>query len=355
MAVSGLVLHRLDVSIVAFARPEGAGYFPTWAEFGVSIGIVSCCVLVFLFFVERFKVYEEEGGAAATPERAPVDPATAWSLAPPSFAPYRYSLVAVSAAVLALAFLPVRGASPRTTPVAAALAVDGRAIERDGVEPRNLVLAHMEIPIVDAVVGAEVPASLARLLAIDGNRDGTLVLFDHDAHAEREGGDPACAICHHLDLPYDRASSCSECHRDMYEPTRLFSHASHVTALDGNDGCTQCHADDAEIKTLETSTACVECHETPEAPGAAASGEPPLVPSPNDRWLPASGYMDAMHGLCLGCHQRRTLEEPARWGDALDRCDACHDADFGADLRALTPKRNSGGRTSVGRTDDHVR
>lgn len=41
MTVTGTVLYRFDTCIVAFARPEGMPYLPTWIELAVSIGIVS--------------------------------------------------------------------------------------------------------------------------------------------------------------------------------------------------------------------------------------------------------------------------------------------------------------------------
>ncbi|HID74599.1 MAG TPA: Ni/Fe-hydrogenase cytochrome b subunit, partial [Planctomycetaceae bacterium] len=117
LVVFGMVLNRIDVCLVAFARPETLGYFPSWMEVAVSLGIVAGGVLVFIFFVERFRVYEDV--VVVRPEREPsFDPAAVDNLMPrPLAAPRRYSLVAVGAAAAAVLFLPAGGPEPRPVPV----------------------------------------------------------------------------------------------------------------------------------------------------------------------------------------------------------------------------------------------
>ena len=44
---------------VAHPRPDGAFYLPSWTEIAISVGVVSTAVLVFLFVIEHFKVWEE--------------------------------------------------------------------------------------------------------------------------------------------------------------------------------------------------------------------------------------------------------------------------------------------------------
>jgi hypothetical protein len=312
------------VSIVTFLRPPGQGYFPTWAEIAVSLGIVSCCALVFLFFVERLKVYEEPVHAgAATPSH---DAATVDGLLPAAqAAPRRYSLVAITAATATLLFLPVTGVQPPATPVSAPRAVEGVAAVRDDANFHRLrpaLAARTTMPGADEI----------RLLTIDGNRDGPVVLFNHDGHMAREGGAESCATCHHLDLPFDHGTACSECHRDMYEPTPLFRHQAHIDKLGGNQGCVECHDPAAPVKELASATACAACH-VPPAGGDA------VLPAPPARWRSAPGYMDAMHGLCIGCHERRAQQQPLALGEALYRCDTCHDADTEGLLELRTPAR----------------
>jgi hypothetical protein len=132
---------------------------------------------------------------------------------------------------------------------------------------------------------------------VDGNRNGDSVLFDHKVHIQRTGGEESCAVCHHLNMPLDRSSSCCECHRDMYLSTPLFRHDLHVAATGGNGGCSQCHAGYAAAKTYETAAPCSRCHE--QYPIAN-----PVIPASGERWRPAVSYMNAMHGLCVTCQEK---------------------------------------------------
>jgi Ni/Fe-hydrogenase subunit HybB-like protein len=321
LTVAGMVGYRLNVSIVAFARPPQAGYVPSWMEIAVSLGIVAGAALIFIFFVERFRVYEEGPVTVAAPRRS-FDPATLHGLLPARVAaPRRFSLIAVTAASLTVLALPraaVLGTRPSRTPVAAARSVDGWA-EEHAAAPRRLSLAG---PARSAATG---PATIP-LVLIDGNRNGDAALLDHAGHVRRLGGDSACGWCHHLDVPFDRQAACVACHRDMYEPTEVFRHAIHVRAFDGNAGCAKCHA----AGGTRLATSCADCHADLVAVRA-------IVERPRDRWQPAAGYMAAMHGLCRECHVRRVREAPGSTPRHLERCDTCHDADRPGELRELTP------------------
>jgi hypothetical protein len=184
----------------------------------------------------------------------------------------------------------------------------------------------------------------ALLLAIDGDRDGDLVLFDHDTHLERTDG--SCEACHHMSLPLDRHSGCSACHRDMHEPTELFDHTLHQDVLGGNDGCSSCHVDAAVVKSRETSTACGECH-------GDDVGRSPVIQDPDEAWRPPVGYQEAMHGLCVTCHELAVEDAPGLRPPTLATCTTCHDADRAERLEGLRPsppaadgRRSAGGRPS---------
>ncbi len=332
LVVGGMVWYRLDVSIVAFARPTNMGYFPSWMEFAVSLGIVSAAALVFIFIAERFRVYPEAQSAKPA-TRPSFDPASLHGLLPRRVAaPRRFSLIAVLAAAVTVALLPreaVLGARPVSTPVAPARAVQGSGVERAGGGHRLELATTTGGPRSDDM---SVP-----LLLIDGNRNDDAVLFDHEAHVERTGGDTACGTCHHLDAPYDRHPPCATCHRDMYEPVSAFDHALHVRTLDDNGGCEQCH-EPSVVKSYATATACVECH-------ADLIPARSFVETPQDRWKPAVGYVDAMHDLCQRCHERMLLLEPTKHPENLGRCDWCHDTDRPLDLRRLEPHPRA--RTTV--------
>jgi Ni/Fe-hydrogenase subunit HybB-like protein len=321
MVVGGMVLYRLDVSIVAFARPEGVVYFPTWEEFAVSLGIVAGGILIFLFFVENLNVFDDVKGHPA-PEKPSYDPATLHPLLPKGLAlPRSYSLAFLAGAAIALPWLPLAGVDPRPAPVWGPRSVDVVIRAEDENEPRRLALA------------AASPET-RRVLMIDGNRNGDLVLFDHDDHAERLGGEAACEKCHHLNKPLDANTSCFECHRDMYEPRSVFGHEIHVARLGGNDGCTECHADGNTVKSYETITECNECHRREISATA-------FVEAPEERWGEAVGYMEAMHALCVECHEREALTAPEEHPESLNRCTTCHDVDWREDVRQMAPKRKA--------------
>ena len=342
MVVGGMIWHRLDVSIVAFARPEGMAYFPSWEEFAVSFGIVAGGILIFLFFVENLNVFDDVKGHPPEKELGYDAEAMTSFLPGPLGFPRRYSVAALSGAALALLFLPVGGVEPIPVPVQGPRSVE--AIIQDGAEgePRELVLA--------ATLGAggsspqAVPSSnqgvLTRVLMLDANRDGNVVLFDHDDHALRLGEEDSCETCHHLTKPLDENTSCFECHRDMYEPRSVFDHDIHTERLGGNQGCIECHSDGAAVKSYETITECSECHLNEIADRA-------FVEAPPQRWGDAVGYMDAMHSLCVECHEREALAVQGGHPETLNRCMTCHDVDWREDVRRLMPQRKETDRMAV--------
>jgi len=333
LVVLGMIWYRLNVCFIAFARPEGMSYSPSWMEIAVSLGIVAGGTLIFLFFVERFKVYEYESTArtAATPSH---DAATLHGLLPNRVAaPRRYSFVTIAAAVLTIPLLPVRGVQPTATPTLPPRTLMGVAMERGPVPGRDLVMLTTE-------PRSESDTALISLLTIDGNRDGTLVLFAHDDHVERQGNEESCLVCHHLNMPYDRATSCYECHRDMYESSPLFDHTAHVRATGGRRACSECHLDHRDVKTYTAATSCSECHEV-------LRPVDPLIEPPDSTWRDAVSYREAMHGLCIACHERSLDRAPDSYAPALAECAWCHDADRGVELRRMTPRRELRGVMAV--------
>ena len=211
MVVLGMIGHRLNVSIVAFARPEGMGYFPSWEEFAVSLGIVAGGILIFLFFVENLRVFDDVKGHPAEEKHGYSVEGSVSFLPAHLGLPRRYSVAALAGSMVALLFLPVSGVDPRPVPVQGPRSVD--AFIRAGLDggPRELALEGA--PGLGAT----------RVMILDANRDGDVVLFDHDNHAERLGGDRSCETCHHLTKPLDENTSCFECHQDK-EGTFVFEH-----------------------------------------------------------------------------------------------------------------------------------
>lgn len=60
-AVLGIVLNRLNVSLIAFNwhLPAGRRYFPHWMEIGISIFIVTVGIVIFRFIVTRMPIFYE--------------------------------------------------------------------------------------------------------------------------------------------------------------------------------------------------------------------------------------------------------------------------------------------------------
>ena len=60
-SVIGIVLNRLNVSIIAFNwhLPLSERYFPSWMEIALSIFMVTCLIIVFKFIVTRMPVFYE--------------------------------------------------------------------------------------------------------------------------------------------------------------------------------------------------------------------------------------------------------------------------------------------------------
>ena len=61
LTVIGIVLNRLNISIIAFNwhLPLAERYIPSWMEIALSVYMVTCLILVFRFIVTRMPVFDE--------------------------------------------------------------------------------------------------------------------------------------------------------------------------------------------------------------------------------------------------------------------------------------------------------
>ena len=321
MVVFGTISYRFDICIVAFSRPEGMAYWPTWTELAVSIGVVSGAMLVFIFFNENLRIVEH-GGAAH--ENIPGQDRPT----PQGAALQRHSLVFIVAAALAIGFLPedaIFGPRPLPTPVHPARNVE--ALATPAVAP--LRRAFHVSSLAGNVPAVDQPQPV-QLMVIDGNRDWRFVPFTHNDHATALGGRESCRLCHHQNLAFDQNSACYECHRDMYETTDTFDHVLHVGKLGGNEGCTVCHPPEIARKSRDTALACWQCHGDMVVAGS-------IVPTVERRLVGiAPGYVDAMHGLCVRCHKNLAEAQPEKYAH-FDRCDVCHREFQDTDHRRMAP------------------
>ena len=327
LMVAGFVLHRADVGGISHIAVTGQAYVPAPTEVAVSLGIVSGLGLIFLFFVENLKVWEEPPQAADHFTPAAIDPVSSQYIGSPWLGGrQRAALAVICGLVVGLALVEGQVASrkrsaarPIHPPRSAAALVTPRA------EGKGHVFEVVSPTVPAAITETVAPGGLLQdAILIDSGGEGRFVLFPHAAHQRRLGGEASCGSCHHRNVPLDRATSCSHCHRDMYRWTDTFDHARHVAAHGQSVSCAVCHRDRAAARSRASSRPCSSCHQA-TAPHltrvrVTRETEPGLAP----------GYEKAMHGLCLGCH--REEERRIAVGDRyLSRCTTCHRSEFASD------------------------
>jgi len=318
VGILGMSLNRVNVAGLATVSAMNYLYLPAWTEWIVTIGILSGAGLVFLFCVERFGVFpainRDRLDASYAPRRVDRGDWKTIFFHNPHSEIRVYSAAFVLAVGIALGFMPldaVFGVQPEQTPTQGPRTVELSNIKIAGVPGRKFF-----VPLEQLKHSADGEAFLA--LMIDGNRNGDYVIFNHDMHIDKEGGrNDSCLRCHHMQNPYEEVSECYGCHSDMYLTADIFDHSYHVKKTSGNEGCTECHADPYATKIRSNSKPCEDCHETMRPPGTL------VEIAKEDQTTLAAAYMDAMHEMCVGCHEERKhqLEEH---NEDFDRCTTCH-------------------------------
>ena len=74
-------------------------------------------------------------------------------------------------------------------------------------------------------------------------------------------GNNDCEVCHHLKLPGEKLSACSECHSNMYSQVDFFNHGWHQTSLRTNLKCEDCHKA-GTFRNAASAKSCTDCHQT---------------------------------------------------------------------------------------------
>ncbi len=277
----GIVGQRLSLSMLTMQLPEGTGYIPSMLEVAIAFAVPAAAGLLYFLFAENLAVLQKKvpDHRSSVYDRPQFD----WSTLAYNEYSFRSTIarrsgLAILVIALMAAFLPSNIATGQPlphTPVRAALGW--------------------------------------KMMAINGERDNISVTFDHLAHQERlqtsvPDGQDNCLTCHHLSLPNDEATGCWECHQDMARPTSIFDHTLHQKKLDGNSSCLKCHV---EEHTGHNTQACQECHETM---AANRDGGRPF-----NHFAP--GYKNAMHGVCITCHEQKAEQQNK---PELAQCPACH-------------------------------
>ncbi len=264
--VFGVVFNRTNVGGLAHQVGGNIDYAPAWSEYVISAGVVAFAALIFMFFVEKFKVWEARpADPHADPEKLPeFDIASRATLGTPNIA---------ARSTFSLAFIIAMGVG--------FMLLSGDKVTSKGMDPTP----------VNAARGDQ------DTLWIDGNLDGYGVAFPHKAHENNNGGDASCVKCHHMNLPLDKQSVCAECHYDMYLEVDAFKHDWHSSPTGGNVTCVKCHEEgvprsDDMASLKEGVYDCSACHNDLFPAGATIE---------IDDYM-AIGYAQAMHSMCIDCH-----------------------------------------------------
>lgn len=278
MVIVGIVWQRMNIGGFTHADRGTPFYIPAWTEVVMSVGIVSAFGLVFLFAIEHFNIWDNKPeDPESLPDAKPqFDPISNVWLGQPAFSSrMKYSLAFVIAAAVGIATVSVHA--------------------KTGLE------------IVDA---QKALGDIQTEIFIDGNRDGFGTTFKHKVHEEKNGNADSCVLCHHMNLPRDKNSSCYPCHSDMYLPSDAFRHDWHAAPDGGNLTCNQCHPR-LLTKTARTAEKCDTCHKDLIPQGATIE----------IKTYDARGYVDAMHKMCIDCHKKKaeSVQKPD-----LARCATCH-------------------------------
>jgi hypothetical protein len=287
--------------------------------------------------------------ASAHHAPAVIDPVTSFYVRGPWFgAGQRAALAWVAGVLIGLVVIEAQVPSrsqPAPRPLAAARTVRVVRIARGSTPGATLQLLDLRLNGQPATqpagprAAASIQASSASgtsnretALMIDSGGAGRYVLFAHDRHRSRLGGDASCPVCHHRNVAPEIGTPCTRCHQDMYRVTDLFGHAAHVDATDGRAGCAGCHPAGSG-KTRQASRACDDCH-----PPVPAGTTRVVVGMDLPRGV-APGYRDAMHGLCIPCHREADAEAASSSADRIELhtgtppanlalCSTCHRPEF---------------------------
>jgi len=284
-AVAGLVLNRFNVGITALVRTADVTYIPTLTEICLSFGVIAMAALIFIYMVETFRVFEDV--PAKDPAAAPGDVREFDNLG----------------RTWAFGLMTSRARSSLLVVIAIPLAVG--LFASDALNGIDLVRSPIRPPLA--------LDETRTVLVMDGNRNGDVVTFKHDAHKEKLGGQASCKRCHHLDLPGDKSSACHVCHSDMLRKNSIFDHDRHMAELGDKWACRRCH-DANRPKTLENSKACHECHREDMRMNTPENGRFNFM---------ANSYKDAMHRLCIRCHRK---EDQTAGRARMAECSFCHGA-----------------------------
>jgi len=279
MAVIGIVFNRLNVGGLAMLTTTGDSYVPSWMEIAISMGVVSGAALVFLFAIEKFNIWEKQPQHPdESPDAIPCfdHSSQVWLGMPETAGLTKYSLAFILSFAIGLSLMPKNQ-------------IYGEGVENISVRP----------------------ASGKDILLINGNRDDSIVNFPHKKHINMIG-EENCIKCHHLNLPRSLQNNCWECHNNMYNHVDFFRHDWHAADNGAKIKCNECHTP-GQIRNAESAKKCSDCH---------AHYDDSILNKENIENYNILSYTDAMHKLCVSCHQVKEKEVAKK--PNLAKCATCH-------------------------------
>ena len=290
-ATIGLTLNRLDVGIIGYFRDAGIAYFPSLAEWFLSIGVIAAAALIFLFIVENYSIFDEQ-----------------WKVNKISEGIFKASFDSISRVWQTA----LQSGLHRTTIIAVF------------VIPIAFVLMYPQYKSNKGV--NVVPASglniMRSILIINGSRKVMNTEFPHLKHQQELGKEKSCINCHHMSLPNDKSSPCSRCHRKMFEKTLIFNHDKHTIYVADNrqisglhpenKTCIICHLPGLP-KNIKSAVGCMKCHREDMNISDTLNLK--------KQYLYADSYLDIMHKRCISCHREKKLQVNK---PILDQCSNCH-------------------------------
>ena len=291
LSAAGLVLNRLDVGIFGYFRDAEVIYFPSFAEWALSAGVVAAASLVFIFVSENFSIFDDKWKE--------------YKISKGIFKAAFDSMSRVWQTVLQSGLNRISLIGVFAIPIAFVMMYPPYKID---VKPE-----------IKPASGLDITRSI---LFIDGDKKGMSTEFPHLKHQEILGKEHSCIKCHHISLPNDQSTPCSRCHRSMFEDTPIFDHEKHITEvaqkeqLTGlypqNKTCGICHKPGLP-KDIKSAEGCMDCHKE-DMKTADASAYP-------KHFIYAVSYIEAMHSRCITCHKK---EKDNRNKPDLDKCRNCH-------------------------------
>jgi Ni/Fe-hydrogenase subunit HybB-like protein len=289
-AAFGLVLNRLNVGIFGYSSDAGVLYFPSLLEWALGIGVIAAAGLVFFALAEYLPIFYDR--------------------------PAKSSIVHL-----------FRGSFHSLRQTWNHVLADGlHRITLLGVVILPIAFVIMYPPFRVAESTPAMPSTgmdaQRSILKIDGNHASYLTVFNHADHQRRLGDSTSCINCHHIALPGDYSTPCSQCHRSMYIASNIFNHEKHKLLvaedkklsglISANQACNECHAEEAP-KNARSAKKCIECHkENMFLTGLSAI---------KFKTMYAVSFSDAMHLTCMECHRREAAKLE---NEDIEKCYTCH-------------------------------